>query len=518
MPQKQCNVEGFSTVENWKSRVGALWALNGEYRIKRFIAYLDDSGSEFAGYTPDMLIEYQKNRSKREDFEEYAILDVIQSWVNSMDHLRAESKKGYYKAIKSFFMHNRAILPKDPSFNIRSNVAPVKSELTFEVVRNVILASKPRYQAIFTIMVQSGLDLESFIHWNETGYDSLMKQLQSKKNGEPIRIELPGRKNSKNIENFYTFFGGDAIDKLVQYLKIRGNEKGRIFNTSKHAMRQYWTRQLKRLGYIEAKNNNYKGNRYGMNLHKLRQVFKSRWRLSGVDNELAEFFLGHTIDALGYDRSPWLDPEWYMDKYLEAESWLNILSEDPLNVPRREASALRRELMETKQSLEKIRKQSLVDMASMQGLPPHAIADIQRILDHAETVEDGLRQIARSGISILHSPEAGRNLRRQHNIRHDEIIVEGNGMLSQHLSNGFSFVEELSLEGPKNTVLDEVWTLSNGDTIGEGEKIFASIHKNGTVDLRGCPQDLDELVKNLAELGIEITEKKLPRRFKLRQP
>jgi hypothetical protein len=194
MTKKLCNVEGFSAVENWKSRVGATWALQGEYRIKRFIAYLDDSGSEFAGYTPDMLIEYQRNRVKREDYDEFSILDVIQRWVNSMGNLRAESKRGYYKAIKSFFMHNRAMLSQDPSFIIRSSVAPVKSELSFEVVRNVILASKPRYQAIFTIMVQSGLDSESFIHWNETGYDSLLDQLRSKKNGEPIRIELPGRK------------------------------------------------------------------------------------------------------------------------------------------------------------------------------------------------------------------------------------------------------------------------------------------------------------------------------------
>jgi hypothetical protein len=74
------------------------------------------------------------------------------------------------------------------------------------------------------------------------------------------------------------------------------------------------------------------------------------------------------------------------------------------------------------------------------------------------------------------------------------------------------------VEAPKNTVSDEVWTLLNGEKMGEDDKFFASIHEDGTVDLRGSPNGLDEVLKNLAELGIQITEKKLPKRFKLRQP
>lgn len=265
-------------------------------------------------------------------------------------------------------MHNRAELPNDPSYIIRSEVPPVRSKLEVDIVKHIILSSKPKYQAIFSIMTMAGLDEASFIHWNQTGLESTLKQLRDKPEG-PIRIELPGRKSSKNIENFYTFFGSDAVDRLSKYLKHRGNKPGPIFMTSNKAMIKYWTRQLKRLGYIEQESE-YKGNRYGLNLHRLRGIFRSRWRLSGVDVELAEFFLGHGIDKLGYDKSPWLDPDFYEDKYLEAQPWLNIMSEDPQHVPRREVTELRKQIreLETGQSgdVAELRKQ-IEDMQRQQA-------------------------------------------------------------------------------------------------------------------------------------------------------
>jgi hypothetical protein len=213
-----------------------------------------------------------------------------------------------------------------------------------EIVKNVILASIPKYQAIFTVMTMAGLDEAGFMYWNRTGLDFTLKQLREKPNG-PIRIELPGRKSSKNISNYYTFFGADGIDRLKNHLNRRGSKPGLIFKTSEKAMINYWMRQLQRLGYV-VKKSSYPGNRYGLNLHRLRGIFRSRWRLSGVDVEIAEFFMGHDIDPLGYDVSPYLNPEWFEEKYMEAEPWLNILTEDPQQVPKREVTELRRQVKE----------------------------------------------------------------------------------------------------------------------------------------------------------------------------
>ena len=337
----EASCEGWASVENWKSRVSYNFGYHGENRLRNFLAYIQENEPRLRGLTPDDLVAFQQTAANS---ERYVILDALQRWINSKVNLRAQSKSGYYTSVRSFFMHSRAELPKDPSFKVRSETPPVRSQLDVETVRNVILASKPRYQAIFVIMVQSGMDQASFMHWNHTGLESTLKQLRERPEG-PLRIEIPGRKGSKNLENFYTFVGSDGCRLLGSYLKSRGNKPGPMFRVSKKAMIKYWTRQLKRLGYIEQEGSD-KGNRYGLNLHRLRSIFRSRWRLSGVDVDVCEFFLGHAPDKLGYDKSPWLDPHWYEDKYVEAVSWLNILSEDPLHVPMREVTELRKKLNE----------------------------------------------------------------------------------------------------------------------------------------------------------------------------
>jgi hypothetical protein len=65
-------------------------------------------------------------------------------------------------------------------------------------------------------------------------------------------------------------------------------------------------------------------------------LFKTRWKVSGVDIEIGDYFMGHDIDDLGYDKSPRDYPDFYRDSYMRAEPWLNVLSQDPERVPRAE--------------------------------------------------------------------------------------------------------------------------------------------------------------------------------------
>ena len=505
---------GWKSVERWKSRVSENYGNQGENRLKMFLRYLELNGSRFKGMSPDELVQYQVEAQGNDI---YHVLDALQDWINSQDHLRAGSKKGYYTSIRSIFLHNRAELPRDPSFIIKSDVPPVRSKLTVDIVKEVILRSTPKYQAIFTIMVMAGLDEASFVYWNEKGYDSLMNQLGNRRHGEPIKIELPGRKANRNIQNFYTFFGKDAITKLENYMKIRGYEPGRIFKTSKKAMIKYWTRQLKRLGYIEQKSS-YKGNRYGLNLHRLRGIFRSRWRLSGVDVGVAEFFIGHGLDELGYDVSPDLEPEWFMDKYIEAESWLNILSEDPQKVPLKEVTAMRRELQDAKLNYENLRKQSLVDKLVAEGYDQQTVDQVKQILSDANTVEEGLKQITDSGIMILHSQQASRNLRRLYNMNPDEVIVEGSDQLTKHLEEGYSLAVEIDAEEPKTSVSDETWIIGDEKLEAGIEKVYALLKNNGDLELRGPPDLLNGIIYSLKSHDVESEEKEPAKRYKLKKP
>ena len=165
-------------------------------------------------------------------------------------------------------------------------------------------------------------------------------------------LEALDVKRSRNRRPFYTFIGRDAIGAVRTYLRGRTETScEQIFLTqfrnpvSYRSLYGYWMLKMKRLGLIETKGPS-RGNRYGKNLHEMRDLFRSRWRPSGVDVEVAEFFMGHDIDRLGYDKSPKLYPEWFEDQYRKAEPWLNIVSEDPERVPARDHRRLQREMLE----------------------------------------------------------------------------------------------------------------------------------------------------------------------------
>jgi len=91
----------------------------------------------------------------------------------------------------------------------------------------------------------------------------------------------------------------------------------------------YWNDHQRRLGLIDQKNTD-KGRRYGKNIHELRDLFRTRWRRSGVETDYAEFFMGHTeaFDRDNYDKIS-RDESHTRQQYMKAEPWLNILSDEP---------------------------------------------------------------------------------------------------------------------------------------------------------------------------------------------
>ena len=87
-------------------------------------------------------------------------------------------------------------------------------------------------------------------------------------------------------------------------------------------------RKLVRLDLIpREKLENEKINRYGMNPHEMRDVWRTLWSKSPADHRVGEYFMGHVVDPLGYDKS--FDDEAYTRKeYEKALPYLNILSQD----------------------------------------------------------------------------------------------------------------------------------------------------------------------------------------------
>ncbi len=344
---------GSGAVERWLGRLGERTGRVGLVILRCWLRWLGERGGSFAGLGPDGLVEWQRSHPG-----DYALVDLLEEYIDCHPEWSVGHKRKVLSTIRSFFMHNRAPMPPDPSYRIRSDKEPVVSRLTVEEFRKIVLASNPTYRAVWLCMLQAGMGCNEVIYWSDHGWPSLKRQLREGRH--PIRIELPGRKRNRNVKPYYTFIGRDAIEALEAYLEQRPNVDGPIFITkfgqplTYWTLWRYWMRKLRELGLIKPRRG--RGVRYGKNPHAIRSLFRSRWRLSGCDPEVAEFFLGHDIDKLGYDKSPWLSPEWFEEQYCRAERWLNIISEEPEKVPAIEVTRLRRELEELKRMVKMLKE------------------------------------------------------------------------------------------------------------------------------------------------------------------
>jgi len=316
--------EGWGTVDTWLSRMGKTTARNHRIRFNVWMRWMAEKGGGFAGMAPDELVEYQKNTDNGTRFE---ILDVVQRYVNDLEDVRLNTKKGYYSTVRSFFAHNRAELPRDPGFIIRSEIEPVEGTLTISEIRDVCLGSKPLYRAIFLSMFQGGMGLAEFEHWNTHGLEQLRAQLDQ----EIIKIDLPGRKKNRNHRPFYTLIGGDAVDAIRDYMRIRPQGGEAIFlnqfeePVSGKALSVYWIRHLIKAGYIVPSKGKKGATRYGKNPHEMRDVFRSQWEKGPAKGSVAEFMMGHQVDPLFYNKAH-RDVDWVRREYRSALPMLQIMS------------------------------------------------------------------------------------------------------------------------------------------------------------------------------------------------
>ncbi len=299
-------------------------------------------GGEFAGFMPDDLVDWQRKHQG-----EYELLDLVQRYIMGKEGTY-QYKARCYGAVRSFFLHNRCELPRDRAFSVKGTKAAVAGRLSVDEFKRVLAACNPLYRAVFLCMLQGGMGVGERLFFDEFGLKEIRRQMD--RGDMPVRVELPGRKKLKNVKPYYTFLGGDAVDALKVWFLERPSEAGsRVFVTqfgwplSYSAMQMYWEKKLSDLGLITRLHNNDSGNRYGKNLHEIRDLFKTRWRVSGVDIELGDYFMGHDIDSLGYDKSPRDYPDYYRERYRDAMSWLNVLSEEPDKVPRLELDKVKRE-------------------------------------------------------------------------------------------------------------------------------------------------------------------------------
>lgn len=157
------------------------------------------------GKNPEEAVEWAKAAE-----DPYEILDAIQGYVLGLDpDLRYKTKFNAYEATRSFFQHNRIMLPVDRTFQIRTDTPPVSRRISIENVRELIgLASQP-LRSMLLVKWMSLTDNEGLIYINRRHAGTIVDGIRN--NQEIIKLDMPGRKSNKNQKAYFTFIGRDAM-------------------------------------------------------------------------------------------------------------------------------------------------------------------------------------------------------------------------------------------------------------------------------------------------------------------
>ncbi len=300
----------------------------------------------------------------------YVVLDLLQTYVNSLV-LRKASKRKMYSVVRSFFAHNRCALPSDPGFRLRGDRPSVEPNLTIQDILEAVHAAGVRYRSIILFKWQSFMDSSRLIYAGHHCGDQIVKQIQQGIN--PVRIDLPGRKSNENDSEgrFHTFIGKDAAEALVKYFEEerkwpRPGEPLWIQNNrrplSKASFEATWLRLFRRMGRI-PKGKGPLGSRYGFNAHEMRDVATS-WlhthaKQDGFDMDCVRLWSGQVgqIDPLKYDKF-YKDLDYTRKQYLIAEPYLDIITGQPqeLKTVAKENEELRQRLTALEGQFETILK------------------------------------------------------------------------------------------------------------------------------------------------------------------
>ena len=275
-----------------------------------------------------------------------------------------ETRKKNFKDVVSFYRAHFITLPKaringEHQLRVRTEITASKF---IDFAKTVLLKARltPKARAVILTMLQSGMDASTLAEvFNIFGYPQLVDHFETDDFRSwdlrrcPVRIDLL---RPKSMYRYYTFLDVDAVDALKDWLERRQSRTGSPINIHRPrgpsdlpASEPIFTKRdgnaitASNVGEIfrdsgkKAGVNNipterpteFKGasNRYPFHSHEVRDTMITLARSAKADVSAVNFFVGHSIDKLKYDKSPWDSEEYFRSEYLKvARPWLNIVS------------------------------------------------------------------------------------------------------------------------------------------------------------------------------------------------
>jgi hypothetical protein len=308
------------------------------YLFTRYFKWVREQG-HFT--TPDEMLD--NKQSARTDKEHYLHVNLVEDYLAESD-LTAPQKKATYSAVRSFYKHSKAALPIY-TLEFRETRAKITTQqpITLEEFRFMMDQAKPREKAMFLCALQCALDRSTLCDvFNFEAWSQICKQLGSEDHAlwdvsrAPIKISLM-RPKTRTV--YYNFLSVDALQALQQWLTYRETLTGEkmregepLFITIRHTpigrdrVSNEFTQLAITAGLETKKYGKANEVRYRFHSHELRDTFRTNCTIAGVNYPVAEFFLGHSIDKLGYDKSPEVDVEHFRSQYRLVEPYVNVLS------------------------------------------------------------------------------------------------------------------------------------------------------------------------------------------------
>jgi len=412
-------------VEKWlldKARKSVFTRQVYEHHIYHYFRWLKAKGFATAR---ELLDNY---RGLKKENREYEHIDLAKEYLltGRLSTKSYKFREQSWRAIRSFYEFNRCPLPREKVDLTISEVDEKRLRekqglevMTLEDVKKLIAPAKIRDKAMLLILLHSGMRIGEFVdQFNTEEVKSVLKQLREGKC--PIKINLIASRH--NRPQYFTFIGRDAIDALKDYLNWRRDETGReikdgepLFISQKRnpANRQVIERQIRVLKRQTGLTNRE------FTPHTFRDIFKTECSHRGVKDIISEFFIGHTLDALGYNQLDKLYPKDFETEYAKVEPALNIIS--------------------FKQAIseDELRKIQILDQIKL--WKPEKYEEALKIFRAPLDIDEAINEAKR-----LLAPEE-RKKRTQHNGgRAFESRIIGEDELTAYLDEGWDLVKELS--------------------------------------------------------------------------
>lgn len=352
-----------------------------------FLDWIEEGNSSleldgYPGSLPNRLLELQKELNRNGERRKM-ILRVSYTYVKEVGNERLW-RTGYRRkilaTIRSFFTYHldETGYPKEKGRKIisvlKSPVRKPEKSLSMVELKQIAIKSTPMYRAVIKGMLISGMGEDEIVKFSNQGMSALKEAMMNPVDDDVIEMYLGARKTNVD-KDFYVYIGGGAYRELRNWLKVREKIERRFNDPELKARREreaqgvrefpdaifvtntftpvsaagfytYFSRKLEQLGFIEREENGRTGNRYNKNPHQIRSLFRTQWSKSRMNPDIGEYFLGHTVDSLDYNRAHG-DRDYRIKEYLGALPYLDMDNERAFGqVGKEEVEALSKRVKE----------------------------------------------------------------------------------------------------------------------------------------------------------------------------